>query len=158
MFTDVSGWYEYPQNPTFENTDKAYFNCGGYALSVYKWYLPAPSSRSYKKINREICNGKYRHGTKVAAKHICNEFKLSIVSEKKMRHRAIDPKNVEVIAFRFEKQGIHDFHFMKLGTDGYWYEKRGGSPFIYAHEYNDVFNVWHSRYNGPIIFMARARK
>lgn len=158
MFMYVND-YNYPKNPTFNNTNRYFYNCGGYALGVYKWYLPASSKRTYARIEKDIAKGNYEEGTMRAVKHMCKEFNFFIVSEEEVRSHRINSRNMEIIAFRYECDGFcNDFHFMKLGKNNSWYEKRGSDPIIYRHDYNYVFGVWNNRYDGPIVFIARPRK
>lgn len=156
MYFDTG--YTYPKNPTFGNTDREYYNCGGYALGTYRWYLPAKDDEEHERFERMLRNGQVEKVTTLSMLNMIYEFNLRVISNQAMLNRTIDYKKYEVIAFRYEKKGTHDFHFMKLGRNGIWYEKRGWVTKIYCHAYNYIFQTWNNRYDGPIIFMIRKRE
>lgn len=155
----VNTYYNLPKNPNLRNTNRMFFNCGGYALGTFKWYYPAKSNKAYDRIDSALAKGDYIHATTLAVSHMIKEFGFSIVSGEEIKAKMINFKNIEIIAFRFELDAeSRDFHFMKLGANGSWYEKRGSRPFIYRHNYDYVFEDWAGRYDGPIAFLIRPRE
>ena len=151
-------FYNYPEHPTINNTDKWYYNCGGYALSTFKWYLPAASEDAFRRLERLVRAGKYDEALERAVKHMLREFKeLVLVDSRMVYQKKIDYRKFEIIAFRWEENPRGDFHFMKLARNGNWYDKCGSSSRIKRHSYFEVFDTWGDRYDGPIAFMIRPR-
>lgn len=150
--------YIYPKNSTIKNTDKWYYNCGGYALSTFRWVYPAQDEASWEQLQQIYDTEGAEYATLVAVDWLIQEFNLELVSAISVYNRAINYRKYEVIAFRYEDTDEDgDFHFMKLGRDGRWRDKRGSSSYINVHSYDYVFESWYDRYDGPIAFMIRPR-
>lgn len=101
------------------NTDLDDYNCGGYALGTFNWYLPfADLSESTNTLyfrRRMSVNEIVRY----YANYILLDFgarirEIQSVEELKVGERAI--------AFR---AGVDDFHFCVRGKNGVWYHKPG---------------------------------
>ena len=143
----------------FDNIDRWDYNCGGYALETYDWYLPYDRDEGYFYIN-ELLDEAGELVTLAQLKYrILADFpELKLVSQQEVQDKLIDYHTYQIIAFRIELGGNCDFHFMKLGKNGSWYEKRGASYKIHRHSFNDVFDdCWNGRYNSEIIFFIRER-
>lgn len=150
--------YRYPKHSTIRNTDKSYYNCGGYALSTYRWYLPAPDHASWAELEATREDGAYDLVWELSVANIMSEFpELRLLDSFDVEARHIDYKKYEIIAFRWEEDEYGDFHFMKLGRDGCWYDKRGSARRINKHGYMDIFDIWYGRYDGMIAFFSRPR-
>ena len=126
MFTGhyrYSDPHNYGKKRNVRNSDRYNYNCAGYALSCFSWYCPF----SFHEDNVSEC-----------AKQILEDFpNTRIVSSKK----DLLP-NEYLIAFRTSKT---DFHFMRRGKNGVWYQKRGQSPYLIPVKEADVFNkIWPS--------------
>lgn len=157
MFANIS--YIYPSHPTMRNTSKKAYNCGGYALNLFKWYIPADSWLSYHEIEDLLANEDYETATTIAAEYMCKKLGYTFISSDKVFNHTIDYKKYEIVAFRYEMMKKNsDFHYMKIGRNGNWYEKRGWNPKIYRHRYYDVFKIWAHRYDGPIAFLIKERE
>ena len=131
------------------NTDKSQYNCGGYALGLFNWFIPWTEEHD-KTIGWDF----YHNETeKEEFIRICVNYMtenlpirvISSISELKKREYAV--------AFRLSED---DFHFMKRGFNGVWYDKQGWLPFINTHKEKDVLNKknWYDRYDSEIILLA----
>lgn len=139
--------------------DRWDYNCGGYALETYDWYMPYDNEgESWCFLEDYIEEAGFDAANDMCIEHILADFpELRIVREQAVRDKLVDFNKYQIIAFRLETDGTNDFHFMKLGKNGSWYEKRGASGIIHRHNYEYVFGVWNGRYNGNITFFARER-
>lgn len=125
------------------NTDKSQYNCGGYALETFNWFIPHPNFARYKndEDNTRVC-------VESMLADIPNLRIINDVSELK--------ENEYAFAFRV---GDGDFHFIKRANNGHWFHKAGASYFIRTMKTEDVFNTfWSGRYNGPITLFAKLRE
>lgn len=138
------------------NTDKADYNCGGYALGTFSWYLPSRTREEYTDIMGHADIGDMDTALTLAAEAIVNELpSWSIVPFALVMERKYSPKAYEVVAMRF---CYYDFHFWKLGRNWNWYDKMGCREQINRHAFNDARNVWNDRYDSPVVCFIRARK
>lgn len=138
------------------NTDKADYNCGGYALGTFSWYLPSRTKEEYSDIMGYADIGDMDTALTLAAEAIVNELSgWSIVPFALVMERKYSPKAYEVVAMRF---CYYDFHFWKLGRNWNWYDKMGCRGQINRHAFNDVRNVWNDRYDSSVVCFIRARK
>lgn len=138
------------------NTDKADYNCGGYALGTFSWYLPSRTREEYSDIMGYADIGDMDTALTLAAEAIVNELSgWSIVPFALVMERKYSPKAYEVVAMRF---CYYDFHFWKLGRNWNWYDKMGCRGQINRHAFNDVRNVWNDRYDSSVVCFIRARK
>lgn len=138
------------------NTDKADYNCGGYALGTFSWYLPSRTKEEYSDIMGYADIGDMDTALTLAAEAIVNELSgWSIVPFALVMERKYSPKAYEVVAMRF---CYYDFHFWKLGRNWNWYDKMGCRGQINRHAFNDVRNVWNDRYDSSVICFIRARE
>ena len=138
------------------NTDKADYNCGGYALGTFSWYLPSRTREEYTDIMGHADIGDMDTALTLAAEAIVSELPgWSIVPFALVMERKYSPKDYEVVAMRF---CYYDFHFWKLGRNWNWYDKMGGCRQIDRHAFNDVRYKWNSRYDSPVVCFIRARK
>ena len=138
------------------NTDKADYNCGGYALGTFSWYLPSRTREEYTDIMGHADIGDMDTALALAAEAIVNELPgWSVVPLALVMERKYSPKDYEIVALRF---CYYDFHFWKLGRNWNWYDKMGCRRQINRHAFNDVRNVWNDRYDSPVVCFMRARK
>lgn len=138
------------------NTDKADYNCGGYALGTFSWYLPSRTREEYSDIMGYADIGDMDVALTLASEAIVNELPgWSIVPFALVMEREYSPKDYEIVAMRF---CYCDFHFWKLGRNWNWYDKMGCRGQINRHAFNDARNVWNDRYDSPVVCFIRARK
>lgn len=138
------------------NTDKTDYNCGGYALGTFSWYLPSHTREEYSDIMGYADIGDMDTALTLASEAIVNELPgWSIVPFALVMERKYSPKDYEVVALRF---CYYDFHFWKLGRNWNWYDKMGCRRQINRHAFNDVRNVWNDRYDSSVVCFIRARK
>ena len=140
-----------------KNTACDSYNCGGYALNIFSWYIPRDKNnilRFNATTEKEMLNT-----TKIAVELMLKEFKdLRVITDLK----ELQP-NEYAIAFRIGGvDGENDFHFMKRGKNGRWYHKPG-SLWIQSIEKKQVFaDEWVSSswfgtcvYCGKLVLFAK---
>lgn len=138
------------------NTDKADYNCGGYALGTFSWYLPSRTRKEYSDIMGHADIGDMDVALTLASEAIVAELPgWSIVPFALVMERKYSPKDYEIVAMRF---CYYDFHFWKLGRNWNWYDKMGCRGQINRHAFNDARNVWNDRYDSSVVCFIRARK
>lgn len=138
------------------NTDKADYNCGGYALGTFSWYLPSRTRKEYTDIMGHADIGDMDTALTLAAEAIVAELPgWTTVPFALVMERKYSPKAYEVVAMRF---CCYDFHFWKLGRNWNWYDKMGCRGQINRHAFNDARNVWNDRYDSSVVCFIRARK
>ena len=138
------------------NTDKADYNCGGYALGTFSWYLPSRTRKEYTDIMGHADIGDMDTALTLASEAIIDELPgWSAVPFALVMERKYSPKDYEIVAMRF---CYYDFHFWKLGRNWNWYDKMGCREQINRHAFNDARNVWNDRYDSPVVCFIRARK
>lgn len=138
------------------NTDKADYNCGGYALGTFSWYLPSHTRKEYSDIMGYADIGDMDTALTLAAEAIVNELpSWSVAPLALVMERKYSPKDYEIVALRF---CYYDFHFWKLGRNWNWYDKMGCRRQINRHAFNDVRHKWNDRYDSPVVCFIRARK
>lgn len=138
------------------NTDKADYNCGGYALGTFSWYLPSRTRKEYTDIMGHADIGDMDTALTLASEAIVAELPgWSTVPFALVMERKYSPKDYEIVAMRF---CYYDFHFWKLGRNWNWYDKMGGCGQINRHAFNDVRYKWNYLYDSPVVCFIRARK
>ena len=126
-----------------QNTSIYDYNCAGYALGTFSWYCPSDCTHDDDQVR-----GRTRQYRLQAIKIMLRDFpNLRLI--KKVKDAT---PNEIVIAFRVAK---HDFHYMKRGRNGVWYEKCGNGNIV-RRTVEEVFDKhsWHYRYKGPIVLFA----
>lgn len=119
------------------NTNRLEFNCGGYALGSFNWYFPYDENdRLYEEKDTYYYRTFY-------------DMVEQIIADCRGRARTIDnlkelKEGEYAVAFRVGKE---DFHFMKMASNGHWFEKRGSKPKIYTVKQSEVFSDSWKRYD-----------
>lgn len=163
------------------NTDVYSYNCGGYALSTYTWYLPYrewDGDWSHAdRINDLLCEGASEsdiydtildHDRAVFEEQFADR-NITFVDEDDIPYIGND---VDLIAYRFYYTADNeyvdcandevyydidtDFHF-RVRRKGVWYEKRGMTE-IRKCEYDDYWpDYWQCGnlcYDSPILYFT----
>lgn len=163
----------------YETVDYSQYNCGGFALNTFNWFLP-----KYNAINLD----EYKNITEITAKSMTNIFRGDL----RIIYSLNEILNDEyAIMFRFEYENnplkvssklchgcncieigcsdcraldgedidwyLGDFHFIRE-FNGQWLHKPGSST-IREISIDDIFKPWASahrgdRYYGDIVIMA----
>lgn len=134
-----------------KNTDRVSYNCAGYALNTFSWYLPCDDNTdlddqewgSFDELERNLLTFQF-------VKKILADFSdVRLIA-------SLDELREDEYAFAF-RVGVDDFHFIKRARNGRWYEKRGSNPQIYPMLEKNVFHSeWEDgRYNGAIYLFAK---
>lgn len=141
------------------NTDKHTYNCAGYALGTFSWYVVGRTKKEHHAIMRDAGRGRYSECLPLATEAICKELEgWEAVPLEDVRQKLYPPDKYEVVLLRFAFYG-DDYHFIKLGRNWNWYDKRGTWPCIDRHGFNWGFEQdWYTIYFSPIIGFIRARE
>lgn len=135
-----------------DNTSKFLYNCAGFALETFSWYLPT-EVEWYCSINlRRLTSKAIKKRTGKAVLQMLLDF-----PDMRIIHSLNELESEEyAIAFRFAPN--RDFHYMKRIEENHWVHKMGSSSYIYEVEDCDVFSEeWYGKYTGPIILFAKRR-
>lgn len=132
------------------NTSKGEYNCGGFALGIFAWYLPLPNKfhdRYYSMVNKSL-RLTLIYTSRYIVKEISDIRIIKNISEL--------TKDEYAIAYRI---GLGDFHFMRRATNGKWYEKCGSRYRIDEVPEEVVFGKsWRDGYyNSDIVLFAKKR-
>ena len=133
-----------------DNTSHWDYNCGGYALGTYSWYLP-----SYD----DECWGIFQNYSEERVAEITEEAVEVMLRDFTDLRLITDLRQVQwneyAIAFRVSSDG--DFHYCKQESKKRWTHKRGNTQICRISEKYIFGSVWYGRYNGPIILFAKKR-
>lgn len=133
------------------NTDKSEYNCGGYALEVFNWYLPYE-----RKYRYDLFSSMYstEERLEIMVNFMLEEFK----GELRIIDKIEDLKNEEyAIAFR---TGKNDFHYIKRADNGHWFHKMGGTHRIDTMTKDEVLNSesWrYGEYCSKVVLLAKLK-
>lgn len=138
-------------NRTIKNTPKGTYNCAGYALETFSWYLPSKTMVPWEAYNRT--KRSLYDLTRRCIKQMLNDFPDIRV----IKNLDEVKENEYPILFRCSTDG--DFHYLKRAQNNNWYEKRGSINCIFKVKAEEIFDTWCGyRYDGPIVIFAKERK
>jgi hypothetical protein len=148
------GAYEYDEfnkeKRNLGSTERCDYNCGGYALGLFNWYLPYPQEMRNRISLFGLWISSYKKTMKIMVDYMVDTLPIRVI--KSLKH--LDEKTEYCVAFRLSED---DFHFVKRYKEGVWYHKRGGSYYIQRMEEEEVFSKkgWvDGRYNSKIVLLA----
>lgn len=134
-----------------DNSDKSGYNCAGYALQCFSWYMPAERSMEFWGWEKDEVSFPFR-ATERAVSIMLRDF-----SDLRRIQSLDEVRNNEyAILFRLSSDG--DFHYIRQVSNGHWYHKMGGAPRISTIRASEIFEVWFNRYDGPIVILAKERR
>lgn len=133
------------------NTDPEEFNCGGYAFDIFSWYVPCENKDNPFYFS-------YQFNTKAEEETIllhCIEVMLNEIEGLRVIKDLSEVKSDEY-AIAFKIAGTYDdFHFIRRGKNGVWYEKMGSCYGIDRVPKKKVFAKEWGRYHGRTVFFAK---
>lgn len=130
-----------------KNTPKSWYNCGGYALKTFSWYLPSDDVESWGGF---IDEEDYEEATAAAVKVMLRDFPTLRVVQNENEVM----KDEYCIAFRISYDG--DFHYVRKAKNGVWYHKLGGCQWIDTFQAEQIYSeCWFGRYDGPLVLFAK---
>ena len=133
-----------------QNTEQFSYNCGGYALGTFSWYLPSYSDTVWG-IFRHYNEDQMAEITEEAVEIMLHDFPdLRLISDLRQVQ-----KDEYAIAFRVSSDG--DFHYARQDYYKKWSYKRGSTAICKITQRYVFRNDWHGRYNGPLILFAKKR-
>lgn len=147
MFNFGSDLFNIRNARNAENTDQFDYNCGGYALGTFSWYLPSRTDEMWGFwLHRD--KSELAEITEIAVKVMLEDFAdLRVISD-------LSEVRTDEFAIAFRCSSDGDFHFVRQFRNE-WYHKCGVSD-IYMMEEEEVFSaVWNYRYDGPIVLFAK---
>lgn len=147
MFNFGSDLFNIHNARNAENTDQFDYNCGGYALGTFSWYLPSRTDEMWGFWLRRD-KSELAEITEMAVKVMLEDFAdLRVIS-------SVDEVQTNEFAIAFRCSSDGDFHYVRQFRNR-WYHKCGVSD-IYTMEEEEVFSaVWRCRYDGPIVLFAK---
>ena len=133
-----------------ENTHITDYNCGGYALGTYSWYLPSRMDimwgwwHTYDRPTLEKM-------TQQAVKVMLEDFSdLRVIIDLRQVQ-----KDEYAIAFRLSSDG--DFHYIRQDKGKWWTHKRGSTQIVRIAQKTVLSRNWCGRYDGPLVLLAKKR-
>ncbi len=134
------------------NTSRYSYNCGGYALNCFSWYVPDGFCDSFDWDFWEEALEK----NELVLEDLIEDFPYL---EKINGPCSPIPEGYYRLGFRIASDG--DFHFIKQDSRGRWWHKPGDRPIQRMKKENieqpwPGWN-WDGRYNGPILWMMNKR-
>lgn len=160
--------YNSANKRNINNTDKMDYNCGGYALGTFSWYMPCKPEDidDYYLDLLDTCD--YTELYDYAVSNMLKEFpKLHLSTQEIVMNQQYDAEKYYAIAFRYsetldaeESSYGRDFHFAKQAKNGIWYHKRGCAEHIDRMNKVDLLKDWWNGtlvYNLPIVFFLMER-
>ena len=132
------------------NTEECLYNCGGYALGTFSWYLPSCTEHTWG-VWEDWEMDEMQAITENAVAFMLNDFAdLRVIDHlSEVRH------DEYAIAFRVSSDG--DFHYIKQGKSRTWTHKCGGGTIRTMTRWEVFYTNWNYRYNGPIVLFAKKR-
>lgn len=123
------------------NTNKNIYNCGGYALETFSWYVPRDS---HGRVN----NAMHDDSIQTMLKDFPTLRIINTIDDLQPNEYAIAYKTSE-----------NDFHFIKRSNNGHWFHKMGDCDIIETMPVNTVFNEkWNGRYDSELTLFAKKRE
>lgn len=149
----ASDLFNLNRNRNEKNTSQWDYNCGGYALGTFSWYLPN-DERHRKKFWGSSKHHTYRRMRIITRS--CVKWMLKDFNDLRLINKLSEVQYDEyAIAFRVSSDG--DFHYIKQNSLCSWTHKCGASNIRTITQW-EVFNTnWNNRYNGPIILFAKKK-
>ena len=144
----------------FKRKNKRDYNCGGYALGTYDWFVPYRCSYSDEYLEDDVEEfwRESEHNIddyNIMAESCINEMIYYFNGKLREIKKVSDAKADErVIAFRF---GAGDFHFMIKGRKGHqWHSKMGVNNNIdtFSEEYVMSDPDWGNIYLSDTYLLA----
>lgn len=135
--------FNYNGSRHWDNTPLASFNCGGFALETYSWYLPQREfGPDYDELDSE-------ENVSVMLEEFPDLRCINSMDE------ALPDENI--IAFR---KSVWDFHYVKYNPEtGLWDHKMGSDKSIFHKTTEQVFSDdWGHGYEAPFPVILMAKK
>lgn len=138
------------QKRNLRNSDKEEYNCAGYALECFSWYVPYPENGCH--FLGYYSDQEAARKTELAVQTMLDDFPTLRVIH---TLNEVQP-NEYAILFRLRRDG--DFHYIKHCGDGQWRHKMGASYYIETISAKRIFSPWPNDYCGPIVMFAKRRE
>lgn len=148
----ASDLFNLNRNRNEKNTSQWDYNCGGYALGTFSWYLPNDED------DRDKFWGWQDHSYEEmeAITLTCVEWMLNDFNDLRIIQQLNEVRHDEyAIAFRVSSDG--DFHYIRQDKFRTWTHKCGSSHIRTITRWEVFHTEWNDRYNGPIVLFAKKR-
>lgn len=135
------------------NTERRDYNCGGFALGTFSWYIPCPDDDWYGYLGEELNEEEMDWVTGLCIDKMLADFAdLRLIGNLNEVHA-----DEYAIAFKVSSDG--DFHYCRQFHGRLWYHKPGGMMVESITEYEVLNTDWrHGRYDGELVLFAKKRK
>ena len=139
----VDDEYNFLRKRNIKNTEKRIYNCGGYALESFSWYIPMLDGV-------HVCRAE---GTTID--YCVQAMMIDFPNLRRIQTLDELKENEYAVAFRLSD---YDFHYIKRARNGHWFHKMGSSYYISTMKEEVVFSEsWGRGYDGEIALLAIAR-
>lgn len=144
------------QGDYFKN--KPHYNCGGFALGTYDWYVPyAYRADSWYYYFKEFDEGYLTKEEAITGlTNACVDFMLNDLDGiRVIENESEIKKNEYAVAFRVSFED-DDFHYARRSDEGVWYHKMGGTEIRKCDFdiHDQAWNCYPYVYEGPVILFA----
>lgn len=136
---------------TAMNTSLWSFNCGGFALNTYSWYMPVVNREEGSMLFGFLSMLPTEIALRITVKCMLREFEdLRVIENLDEVKRYEYP-----IAYKI---GNGDFHYAKR-VGGQWFHKRGANPRIEKMSEKEIFaETWcDEMYDSKLILFAKRK-
>lgn len=127
------------KNNAMRNLNRSAFNCGGYALNVFTWYLPFDRRNEcwdFDHIERHVAYMLKEFGGRLRL--------IECESNANLYERVV-----------FFRGCSWDFHYVWKGKNGHYYHKMGARKNIEQMKKEEVYGEsWCKKYNGKVYIFA----
>ena len=147
--------------------DRYDYNCGGFALGTFDWYVPSSYEEDYDNetieqievtdIRQEYYNSRLDHYdacdeiANYFIKNMCND----LIGVREIEAESELKENEYLVAF---KAAIDDFHYARRLSNGRWFHKMGSCEITEIQETQVYDDTWWLRmtcgYNGRLRLLA----
>lgn len=140
-------------NRDLNNTNRIGFNCGGYALETFNWYLPYDEEEQGREMFGIFADMPEEEVLEITVNAMLKEFRGRLRVIQKVEELKDDEY---AIAYRV---GERDFHYCKRNSRGVWFHKRGQTPKIERMTTEQVFSrSWgKGRYTSEVVLLAKKK-
>lgn len=132
----IRGLYSYDEynteNRTVKTTKTREYNCGGYALGLFNWFLPWATEDEGKYCQGNLLDWLFDLQTfdhEKVEKQLVHTvaYMIGFFKGRLREINSIEELKSDEYAIAY-KMGNDDFHFAKRMSNGVWYHKMGGTP------------------------------
>lgn len=143
--TSLATYLNLSRERDVSNTDRQEYNCGGFALETFSWYIPYDGDDYFELVDY------YDEDLSLVTEHCVNHMLNEVPGLRLINAVSDARKDEKVVLFRV---GPTDFHYVKY-EDGEYLHKIGSTPIMSMSEEEVYSRAWcYGKYNGEIVIFA----